>query len=121
VRAILDWEICTLGDPSPTSDSCSSTGLSPATRRRHCWAPPPPRPRLCEPDQVLKAYAAHSSLDVGEVAYYQAFGYWKLACILQGVFARYSAGATAGDQGSVAEFPIHIAMLAEMAQRTLEN
>jgi aminoglycoside phosphotransferase (APT) family kinase protein len=68
-----------------------------------------------------KAYAAHSSLDVSEVAYYQAFGYWKLACILQGVFARYSARATAGDQGSVAEFPTHIAMLAETAKRTLES
>ena len=30
-----------------------------------------------------------SDLDLSDVAYYQAFGYWKLACILQGVFARY--------------------------------
>jgi hypothetical protein len=44
-----------------------------------------------------------------------------LACILQGVFARYRAGATAGDQGSVDEFPAHIAMLAETAKQTLEN
>ena len=65
--------------------------------------------------------AEHSSLDVSRVAYYQAFGYWKLACILQGVYARYSAGATAGDQGSVAEFPRHIAMLAETAKQTLEQ
>jgi aminoglycoside phosphotransferase (APT) family kinase protein len=72
-------------------------------------------------DQVLAAYASHTSLDVSHVAYYQAFGYWKLACIMQGVFARYSAGATAGDQGSVAEYPKHIAMLAETAQQTLEH
>jgi aminoglycoside phosphotransferase (APT) family kinase protein len=55
------------------------------------------------------------------VAYYQAFGYWKLACIMQGVFARYRAGATAGDQGSVEEWPAHIAQLAETAKRTLEG
>ena len=122
VRAILDWEICTLGDPmadvglllvywAERSDPTAALlGAAPTTAEgfatRH---------------QVLEAYARHSNLDVSRVAYYQAFGYWKLACILQGVFARYSAGATAGDQGSTAEFPQHIAMLAETAQRTLEH
>ncbi|MEI8148522.1 MAG: hypothetical protein WCG62_05530, partial [Actinomycetes bacterium] len=71
--------------------------------------------------EVLAAYSQHTSLDVSQVGFYQAFGYWKLACILQGVFARYSAGATAGDTGSVAEFPKHIALLAETAKRTLEE
>ncbi len=122
VRAILDWEICTLGDPmadvglfldywaEPSDLIAPLLGAAPSTAEgfatRH---------------QVLEAYARHSSLDVSHVAYYQAFGYWKLACILQGVFARYSAGATAGDQGSVAEFPTHIAMLAETAKQTLEQ
>jgi aminoglycoside phosphotransferase (APT) family kinase protein len=72
-------------------------------------------------DEVLTAYANHSSLDLSNVAYYQAFGYWKLACIMQGVFARYRAGATAGDRGSVDAYPSFIALLAETAKRTLEN
>jgi aminoglycoside phosphotransferase (APT) family kinase protein len=71
--------------------------------------------------QVLEAYASRSSLDVSNINYYQSFGYWKLACIMQGVFARYSAGATAGDLGSVSEYPAHIAMLAQTAQQTLEQ
>jgi aminoglycoside phosphotransferase (APT) family kinase protein len=71
-------------------------------------------------EMVLKAYASHSSLDLSHVAYYQAFGYWKLACIMQGVFARYSAGAAGGDQGSVLEYPSHILMLAQSAKMTLE-
>ena len=70
---------------------------------------------------MLAAYARHSDLDLTDIAYYRAFGYWKLACILQGVFARYQAGATAGDQGSVAEYPTHIATLARSAQETLEQ
>jgi aminoglycoside phosphotransferase (APT) family kinase protein len=122
VRAILDWEICTLGDPladlgmllvywaEPSDDMAPLLGFAPTTA-----------PGFATRDQVLKAYASHSSLDVSGVAYYQAFGYWKLACIMQGVFARYSAGATAGDQGSVSEFPTHIAMLAETAKQTLEH
>ena len=122
VRAVLDWEICTLGDPmadlgillvywaEPSDPTTALLSSAPTTASGFATR-----------DQVLKAYAHHSTLDVSHVAYYQAFGYWKLACILQGVFARYGAGATAGDQGSVAEFPTHIAMLAEMAKQTLER
>ncbi|HXC19221.1 MAG TPA: phosphotransferase family protein [Acidimicrobiales bacterium] len=122
VRAILDWEICTLGDPmadlgllmvywaEPTDAMVSLLGVAPTTA--HGFA---------TRDQVLAAYASHSTLDLSHVAYYQAFGYWKLACIMQGVFARYSAGAAGGDQGSVTEYPTHILMLAQSAKMTLER
>ena len=55
------------------------------------------------------------------VGYYIAFGYWKLGCILQGVYARYVAGAGAGDQGSVEGFPVQIGRLFEMAADALET
>ncbi len=122
VRAILDWEICTLGDPiadlgllmvywaEPADPTASLLGVAPTTAKGFATR-----------DQVLDAYASHSSLDLSHVAYYQAFGYWKLACIMQGVFARYSAGAAGGDQGSVTEYPSHILMLAQSAKMTLER
>ena len=122
VRAILDWEICTLGDPmadlglllvywaEPGDPAAALLGASPTTAEGFYTR-----------EQVLAAYSTHSTLDVSDVAFYQAFGYWKLACILQGVFARYSAGATAGDQGSVTEFPKHILLLAQTAKNTLER
>jgi len=122
VRAILDWEICTLGDPmadvglllaywaEPGDDKAALLGSAPTTALG-----------FVSRDELLKLYSSHTSLDVSDVAYYQAFGYWKLACILQGVFARYSAGASAGDQGSVVEFPKHIVWLADLARQTLEK
>ncbi len=122
VRAILDWEICTLGDPladvgllldywaEPGDPTTALLGAAPTTA-----------PGFASRDQVLAAYAAHSDVDVSGVAYYQSFGYWKLACILQGVYARYRAGATAGDTGSVDEFPAHIALLAGLAKDMLES
>jgi aminoglycoside phosphotransferase (APT) family kinase protein len=122
VRAILDWEICTLGDPMADLGVLLCYWTEPGdTTAALLGAAPTTAPGFATRDQVLNAYARHTSLDVSHVAYYQAFGYWKLACILQGVFARYRAGATAGDQGSVEEFPAHIAMLAETAKQTLEN
>jgi aminoglycoside phosphotransferase (APT) family kinase protein len=122
VRAILDWEICTLGDPMADVGVLlcywSEAGDSTAAL---LGAAPTSAPGFATRDQVLKSYAGHTTLDVSHVAYYQAFGYWKLACIMQGVFARYRAGATAGDRGSVDDWPAHIAMLAETAKQTLEN
>src|SRR3984957_6619728 len=120
VRAILDWVICTLGDPiaalgllmvywaEPSDPTVSLLGVAPTTAKGFATR-----------EQVLKAYASHSSLDLSHVAYYQAFGYWKLACIMQGVFARYSAGAAGGDQGSVGENTTHILMLAQSAKMPL--
>lgn len=123
VRAILDWEICSLGDPvadlglllvywTDPGDTAIRpiSGLAPTTAEG-----------FYSRDQVLAAYARHTSLDLSHIAFYQAFGYWKLACIMQGVFVRYSAGATAGDQSSVSEYPKYIALLGETAKNTLER
>ena len=122
VRAILDWEISTLGDPMADLGLMLCYWAEPGDPTEHMiGAGPTTADGFESRDQVLKAYASHSNLDVSEVAYYQAFGYWKLACILQGVLARYRAGATAGDRGSTDEFPGHIAMLALTAKQTLEQ
>jgi aminoglycoside phosphotransferase (APT) family kinase protein len=70
-------------------------------------------------EEVLAAYAAASGRDLSDIGYYVAFGYWKLACILQGVYARYIAGAGAGDQNSVDDFPLTVRRLAERAAAAL--
>ena len=121
VRAILDWEICTLGDPladlgllmvywADPTDSMAVLGLSPTTA-----------PGFSTRAEVLARYGSVSDLDISGVGYYTAFGYWKLACILQGVYARYVAGAGAGDQGSVEAYPAQVRRLFEMAAEALET
>ncbi len=50
--------------------------------------------------------------------FYVAFGYWKLACIIEGVYARYAGGAMAGDRTGVEHFPAQIEALAEAARET---
>jgi aminoglycoside phosphotransferase (APT) family kinase protein len=121
VRAILDWEICTLGDPladlgllmvywADPTDQTAVLGLSPTTAKGFSTRA-----------DVLERYGSVSDLDISGVGYYIAFGYWKLGCILQGVYARYVAGAGAGDQGSVDSFPAQIGRLFEMAAQSLES
>jgi aminoglycoside phosphotransferase (APT) family kinase protein len=120
VKAILDWEICTLGDPladlgvlmvywADPTDTMAVLGMSPTTA-----------PGFSTREQVRARYASVSDLDTSGIGYYMAFGFWKLACILQGVYARYVAGAGAGDQGSVDGFPVQIGNLFQMAADALE-
>ena len=119
VRAILDWELCTLGDPladlgllmdywTDAGDAMSVLGHSPTTA-----------PGFATRTEVMEHYGSVSDLDLTQIGYYCAFGYWKLACILQGVYARYVAGAGAGDSSSVDAYPAQVARLADMASEAL--
>ena len=116
--AILDWELCTLGDPM------ADLGLLMVY-----WNEPGEQPFL--PDtattvpgmlrrrDLLERYASVSGRDVSALAFYTAFGYWKLACILQGVYARYLAGAGGGDAGSPEGYPEIVRRLVTTAADTL--
>jgi hypothetical protein len=61
-----------------------------------------------------------SGRDVSAVPYYRAFGIWKLACILQGVYVRYAGGAAAGDRSGVDQFAEGVARLGERALADVE-
>ena len=120
VRAVLDWEICTLGDPladvgllmvywTDPGDEAALLGVTPTTVSGF--------PSRAE---MRTRYAAASGRDLGDLDFYVAFGYWKLACIIQGVYARYVGGATAGDRSSVDDFGRSVVRLAEMASAALD-
>jgi aminoglycoside phosphotransferase (APT) family kinase protein len=66
----------------------------------------------------MDMYAAASGRDVSHVDYYVAFGYWKLACILEGVFARYRGGAMGAASGFEG-FAHQVELLAEAARTAL--
>jgi aminoglycoside phosphotransferase (APT) family kinase protein len=46
---------------------------------------------------LRERYEKLSGRDLSELDFYVAFAYWKLACIIEGVFARYAGGAGGGD------------------------
>ncbi len=41
----------------------------------------------------MQRYAAASGRDLSALEFYVAFGFWKLTCIIAGVYARYAGGA----------------------------
>jgi aminoglycoside phosphotransferase (APT) family kinase protein len=115
VAAVLDWELCTLGDPLADVGQLLVNWSEPGDT----FVPLGHAPTLAEGfpsrDEVRSLYAARSGRDLSRLEFYVAFGYWKLACILEGVFSRYAGGAMAGDRTGVDAFPIQIEALAVAA------
>lgn len=96
IVAVLDWELCTLGDP--VADFCWSILYWSDPGEPHDFGSPSPTrhpafPRRAEATQM---YAIRSGLDLSELDYYRSFSWWKMACLVEGVVARLRAGAGGG-------------------------
>jgi aminoglycoside phosphotransferase (APT) family kinase protein len=96
IRAVLDWEMATLGDPLcdlgllpvyaapvPGVAGIVSDGMGP-----HNGFPPL--------ESLIRRYADRSGLDVSHLSWYTALGYYKLAVICEGIYYRYATGKTVG-------------------------
>src|SRR5665647_1700740 len=96
IRAVLDWEMATLGDP------LCDLGLLPVYA-----APVPgvagiisdgmgPHNGFPSIESLIHRYADRSGLDVSHLPWYTALGYYKLAVICEGIHYRYATGQTVG-------------------------
>lgn len=121
VKAVLDWEICTLGDPLADMGLLMVYWTEPGDEAALLGVTPTALPGFYTRAQMKAVYQEASGRDLSRLDFYVAFGYWKLACILQGVYARYAGGAAAGDRSSVESFAGSVVRLAEMALETLET
>jgi aminoglycoside phosphotransferase (APT) family kinase protein len=93
VLAVLDWELCTLGDPLADVGLLQVYWAEPGDDSPPLGAAPTAMPGFPSRAALADAYAAGSGRDLARLDYYLAFGYWKLAVILEGVHARHAAGA----------------------------
>jgi len=123
VAAVLDWELCTLGDPLADLGLLCVYWADPGEPTHSGMPAATTVEGFPTKSELVQRYAELSGRDVSQIGYYVAFGYWKLACIIQGVYARYSAGAM-GDRGDVTEFDVfgrQVEMLADAAERALDT
>jgi aminoglycoside phosphotransferase (APT) family kinase protein len=115
VLAVLDWELCTLGDPMADVGQLLVYWPEPG-ERSVLGASPTTADGFITREEVARRYAAASGRDLSEIDFYTAFAYWKLACILEGVYARYVGGAMGNDGFDFSGYPESIAWLGGQAR-----
>jgi aminoglycoside phosphotransferase (APT) family kinase protein len=110
VAAVVDWELCTLGDP--LADMGLLMVYWPDRGEDETLALGQPAnlaPGFPTQEELKARYAERSGRDLSQLDFFVALGYWKLAIILEGVYARY----TAGGYGKVDEGVQYFARLVE--------
>lgn len=93
VAAVLDWEICTLGDPLADVGLLMVYWTGPDDEPSAWQGSATVAPGFANRDELAARYAEVSGRDLSNLDFYVTFALWKLACILEGVYARYLNGA----------------------------
>jgi aminoglycoside phosphotransferase (APT) family kinase protein len=93
VMAVLDWEICTLGDPLADVGLLQVYWTGPGDALTAWTGSATTAPGFFDRADLARRYAEVSGRDLSQLPFYVSFAYWKLACILEGVYARYLGGA----------------------------
>ena len=118
VRAVLDWELCTLGDPLADLGLLMVYWAQPGDPLTALGAAPTLADGFSSRAELRDAYAAATGRDVSSLGFYVAFGYWKLACILEGVLSRWRHGAMGDELRAAADdFESRVEELASAADR----
>ena len=93
VAAVLDWELCTLGDPLADMGTVVASWNTKQGKDA---------PFICSPTQdggfptrkdVIELYLNNSDLDLSDIEFYARLSFWKHAMIMEGVYIRYSMGS----------------------------
>jgi aminoglycoside phosphotransferase (APT) family kinase protein len=93
VRAVLDWELWTLGDPLADLATLVVSWVRPGDPLVQLGLSATTSAALPDPAELISRYAAGSPLDLGRFDHTLAFATWRLAAILEGVLQRFRDGA----------------------------
>ena len=117
VRAVVDWELCTVGDPLAdlglTIAYWSELG-KPAGEERHLFREPiTDLPGFPDSAELIAVYERASGRNVSALGFWLAFAYWKIAIITEGVYRRWldnpSSGSNPAHVGAAVERLVELA------------
>ena len=115
VRAVLDWELSTLGDPLADVGLLLVYWARPGDELAPLADAPTLAEGFREREAIRDLYGERSGRDLAEIDFYVALGYWKLAIILEGVLARYQRGQYGSSADGHEHFEAIVRQLAEAA------
>lgn len=94
IRAVLDWELTTVGDPLADLGQLLTYWAEPGDEVRALDNPPTAVAGFPSRDELVEQYiAASPDTSVADINFYVAFNWWKVACIVENVYTRMERGA----------------------------
>jgi aminoglycoside phosphotransferase (APT) family kinase protein len=121
VAAVVDWELCTLGDPLADVGLLMVYWPEEGDETIALGQPATLAPGFPTREELRARYAERSGRDLSELDFFVALGYWKLAIILEGVYARYAAGQYGKVDPGIEEFARLVERLANAAFEAAKN
>jgi len=115
VAAVVDWELCTLGDPLADVGLLMVYWSEPGDELIPLFDPPTTAPGFPGRAELRDRYAERSGRDLSQLDFFVALGYWKLAIILEGVYDRYASGQYGKTDEGFQEFAKIVERLSEAA------
>ncbi len=113
--AVVDWEQSTVGDPLVDLGWMIGLWTTPGERASLAGASPfAPNADVPTRRELVERYAARTGRDVSNIAFYCVLGLFKLACVMEGSFARFRAGTS--DDAYFAALEIGVPALAQRAR-----
>ena len=94
--AVLDWEMATIGDPlfDLAVSLCYWIQPDDSEEMRAVLPTVTTSPGFLTRAQFIEVYSQKSGRDISSMQFYMAFAYFKLAVILQQIYARWKHGQT---------------------------
>jgi aminoglycoside phosphotransferase (APT) family kinase protein len=111
VVGVLDWEMCTIGDPLSDLGAALAYWVDaqdPEELQQIRWGPTTV-PGSMTRAQLLQRYAQATGRDVSSMDFYLAFARFKIAVIIQQIYYRYHLGLTKDER--FASMPGLVALL----------
>jgi aminoglycoside phosphotransferase (APT) family kinase protein len=121
IVAVLDWEMCTLGDPLMDFGTVLAYWVEagdPPSLQSHAFGPTQ-LPGSMTRRELVDYYGRESGFDVSNVQFYYAFGLFKTAVIVQQIYYRYVQGFTKDER--FAQFNKQVVALSEEACRAINE
>jgi aminoglycoside phosphotransferase (APT) family kinase protein len=121
VEAVLDWEMATAGDPLVDLGCvlCYWSEAGDPEIRREAISAITAAPGWYTRAQLVERYAARTGRDLACLGYYEVFGLFKVAVVLQQIYYRYRRGQTRDER--FRHFGLRVRGLVEAAARVAER
>ncbi|NLT06228.1 MAG: phosphotransferase family protein [Solirubrobacterales bacterium] len=91
IVAVLDWEMATVGDPLMDLGGALSYWIEAGDGRflRAMGRQPSDAPGMLTRAEIVARYRERTGIEIGDWAFYEVFGLFRLATILQQIYYRY--------------------------------